>query len=89
MPYQEAPSPPMTPELARACERAAHVILSDGGVLKAGRAALYVFAQLGFPRTARILGWVPFIWGVELAYYIVARNRRFFSRFLFRPRAPR
>ena len=75
----------MTPQLRAACERAAHVILADGRILRAGQAALFVLSQVGFPWTAGILRWPPFIWLVELGYYIVARNRRFFGRFLFRP----
>ncbi len=74
----------MTPELREACGRAMHVITSDGRVLKAGRASLFILSQVGFRWFARVMGWVPFIWFVELGYYIVARNRHFFSRFLFR-----
>lgn len=84
MPYQEAPSPPMTPALRQACARAVHVITTDGKVLRAGRACLFVFAGLDWRRTAFVLGLPPFIWLVELGYAIVARNRPFFSRFLFR-----
>jgi hypothetical protein len=32
----------------------------------------------------RLAGRRPFIWLVELGYWIVARNRPFFGRFLFR-----
>jgi len=74
----------MTPELAEACERAVHVLHADGTVLKAGRAALFILSQVGFRWAARILGTVPLVWFVELGYSIVARNRRFFSRFMFR-----
>ena len=75
----------MTPELRAACGRSAHVIHPDGTTLKAGRAALFVLSQVGFRWIASVLSVVPFIWFVELGYYILARNRRFFSRFLFRP----
>ncbi len=74
----------MTPELRRACVRAAHVVFPDGHTMKSGRAALFVLSQVGFQWPAAILALPPFIWFVELAYYVVARNRRFFSRFLFR-----
>jgi predicted DCC family thiol-disulfide oxidoreductase YuxK len=86
VPYQEAPSPPMTPDLAAACERAMHVVKTDGTILRAGRAALYVLGAIGWRRRARVLSWPPLVWFVELGYFIVARNRRFFSRFLFRRR---
>ena len=84
VPYQKAPSPPMTPEIHRACERAIHVITPEGAILRAGRASLYVLAEIGWPRLARILRMVPFVWAIELGYWIVARNRRFFARFMFR-----
>jgi predicted DCC family thiol-disulfide oxidoreductase YuxK len=84
MPYQEAPSPPMSPELREACARAFHVVRADGQVLRAGRAALYVLARLGHPVWARVLALPPLVWGVELGYWLLARNRRLFSRVLFR-----
>lgn len=79
----------MTPELRVACERAVHVVRADGQILKAGRATLFVLSQVGFPLLARVLGWPPFIWFIELGYYIVARNRRLFGRFLFRDHTTR
>ena len=74
----------MTPELRAACARAVHVITSDGKILRAGRASLFVLDQLGYHRFARLFAWPPLLWLVELGYCLVARNRRFFSRFLFR-----
>lgn len=85
VPYQEAPSPPMTPALADACERSIHVIRSDGGMLRGGRAILFVWSELGIRWPQRLFGWPPMIWLVELGYLIVARNRHVFSRLLFRP----
>ena len=84
LPYQEAPSPPMTPALRAACARAFHVVRADGTVLRAGAAALYVLKQLGHPALAELLGLPPLSWAVELGYWVVARNRRLFSRLLFR-----
>ncbi len=83
VPYQEAPSPPMTPDLYRACDRAVHVVRPDGVVLRAGRAVLYLLECVGWGWRARLFSLPPFIWAVELGYAIVAKNRRFFSRFLF------
>jgi predicted DCC family thiol-disulfide oxidoreductase YuxK len=84
LPYQEAPSPPMTPELRAACARAFHVVTQDGRVLGAGRAALHVLARLGHPRLAQLLSLPPLVWAVELGYWLVARNRQLFSKLLFR-----
>ena len=82
--YQDAPSPPMTESLRRACADALHVIDGEGGVLRAGRALLFILGALGYPRTARVLGSVPLVWGVELVYRAVAHNRQRISRFVFR-----
>ena len=74
----------MTPALRDACARAVHVVRPDGSVLRAGRASLHVLGAVGYRRLARVLAWPPLVWFVELGYFLVARNRRFFSRFLFR-----
>ena len=86
VPYQKAPSPPMTPELYAACARAIHVITPENRVLRAGRACLYIADVIGLHLLARVMSLPPLIWGVEIAYRIVAANRYFFSRVLF-PRA--
>lgn len=83
MPYQEAPSPPMTPQLAADCDRALYVVHPDGSMTRAGRAILYMLGAVGYPGTARVLGSRPIVWFVELGYWLVARNRHVFSRFLF------
>lgn len=88
VPYQEAPSPPMTPELSEACARAVHVITTDGRVFRAGRATLFVLGQVGWPCTARVLSLPPFVWIVELAYHLVATNRHLISKILIRDRGP-
>ena len=82
--YQDAPRLPMTDHLARRCERAVHVLTSEGKILSAGRASVYVLTQIGYPRLGRIGSLPPFIWIVELGYWLVARNRHVFSRWLFR-----
>ena len=74
----------MTPELAEACARAVHVVTADGRILRAGRATLFVLERCGYRWTARFMRLPPMVWGAELAYLVVARNRRFFARFLFR-----
>jgi len=84
VPYQEAPRPPMTDALARSCTRSVHVITPEGPVLSAGRAILCVLSLIGYRGLARLFAFPPLVWCVELGYWIVARNRRFFSHFLFR-----
>ncbi len=84
VPYQDAPSPPMTESLRRECADALHVIDGEGGVQRGGRALLFILGVLGYPRTARMLGSVPLVWGVELVYRGVAHNRQRISRFVFR-----
>lgn len=74
----------MTPELYEACKRAVHVFTPDGRILRAGRASLFVLGRIGWPRAAFLASLPPFIWLVELGYRLVARNRSFFSKILFR-----
>lgn len=76
----------MTPELNEACARAIHVVRADGTRLRAGRATLFILEHVGWGWFARFLAWPPMIWFVELFYWLVARNRMFFSRFLFTKR---
>ncbi len=84
VPYQEAPRPPMTEALAARCAHAVHVITPEGRVLAAGRASLLVLETIGFRRLAALFSRRPLIWLVEIVYWIVARHRPFFGRFLFR-----
>ena len=74
----------MTEALYERCARAIHVIAPDGHILRAGKAVLFLLEHCGYQRTARVLRIPPLVWLVELGYWIVARNRRFFARFLFR-----
>ena len=83
MPAQQMPSPPMTPELAQACDEAVHIVCPDGTLLRAGYGSLYVLRSVGWWWVTPLM-WPPLLWLVELAYWCIARNRIFFSRFLFR-----
>ncbi len=74
----------MTPELAVACQRAVHVLTTDGRTLRAGRASVFVLGELGWRRAEWLFSKAPFIWAIELGYWTVARNRTFFSWFLIR-----
>lgn len=80
MPYQQCPSPPMTPELRDACSRALHVISVEGEVLRAGAACLFVLRVLGWRNAARVLSLPPLLVATELGYRLVAANRRHISR---------
>jgi predicted DCC family thiol-disulfide oxidoreductase YuxK len=74
----------MTPQLYQACQRAVHVIKTDGDILKAGRASLFVLEKIGYPRWfIRPFTWPPLVWFTELGYRIVANHRSFFGKFLF------
>ncbi|MDG2050742.1 MAG: DCC1-like thiol-disulfide oxidoreductase family protein [Myxococcota bacterium] len=83
VPYQQAPSPPMTPTLARACRKSLYVIHPDGNQTRAGRAILFLFEAIGFKRLARLGSRRPLVWAIEFGYWLVARNRQIVSRFLF------
>lgn len=74
----------MTPELRKACKRAIHVVLPDGKILRAGRAGLFILGQSGYPILARIAGWTPFVWGVEIVYWLIARYRGKLYKWFFR-----
>lgn len=82
IPYQDVPSPPMTPALRDACRSAVHVRTVDGRWLRGGRASLYVLERIGWPRLARLAARPPFVWVVDAAYKVIAGNRAFFSRLL-------
>lgn len=84
-PYQRVPSPPMTPQLYERCGRAVQLVQPDGSVLSAGRAVLAALRIIGWRRTAAVFSLPPFVWAVETGYWMVARNRSFFTRLLFRP----
>jgi predicted DCC family thiol-disulfide oxidoreductase YuxK len=83
LPYQDAPRPPMDDALEAACANAVHVLSLDGRRLRAGRAILFIYAELGWRSSAGLASYPPFIWAVEFGYWLVARNRMFFSRYLF------
>jgi hypothetical protein len=75
----------MTPALREQARKAVQVITVDGHQLSAGRAILFALEETGWhPGAARLAARRPFIWLVEIGYRVVARNRAFFGRFLFR-----
>ncbi|MFT4040401.1 MAG: DCC1-like thiol-disulfide oxidoreductase family protein [Thermomicrobiales bacterium] len=89
VPYQDLPTPPMTPALRQQAEHAVQVITSQGQQLSGGRAVLYALQVVGWrPALVRLAQRRPLVWGVELGYWIVARNRDRFSRVFFRAGSP-
>jgi predicted DCC family thiol-disulfide oxidoreductase YuxK len=75
----------MTPALREQARRAVQVMTADGRQLSAGRAVLYVLEEIGWhPTIVRLAARRPFIWATEFGYWMVAHNRSFFGRFLFR-----
>ena len=75
----------MTPALYARAERAVQVLAADGRRFEAGRAVLFVLDQIGWhPRLVRLAQRRPLVWLVEIGYRLVARNRGFFGRSLFR-----
>ena len=94
LPYQDAPDPPVSPEIRAACADSLHVIDVDGTVYNGMRGLLFVAERIGWPRSSRLLALPPMIWVGELGYVFMANNRPLFARFLFRsetggPFAPR
>jgi hypothetical protein len=76
----------MTTALREQARKAVQVMTTDGRQLSAGRAVLFVLEEIGWHASmVRLAGRRPFIWAIELGYWIVARNRSVFGRFLFRP----
>ena len=75
----------MSPALREQARKAVRVMTADGHQLSTGRAILFVLEEIDWhPSMVRLARRRPFIWAVELGYWIVARNRSFFGRFLFR-----
>jgi len=83
-PYQDTPSPPMTPELRERAKRAVQVVKPDGSIIEAGRAAAYILETIGWTLSARLMMFPVFRPLTEWGYRRVANNRQFFGRFLFR-----
>lgn len=79
MPYQEQA---LSAELRSACARSIHLVHPDGRMERGGLAVLSILQALGWWWVLPFR-WPPMIWVVELMYRVVARNRLFFSRFLF------
>ncbi len=84
VPYQDVPSPPMTETFRARCGRSIQLFLPGRPALSGGKAALAVLSLLGWKKTAACLSLPPLVWGVDVLYRLVARNRWFLGRVLFR-----
>ena len=84
IPFQNAPSPPMTSEMYERSRRTVQVVLPDGRAIEAGRAVAFVFEKLGYIRLAGLMTARPFMPLTEWCYRWVARNRRWLGKLLFR-----
>ena len=72
----------MNEVLYEECQKSICVVTTGGKVLNRGRAVIHIFSKIGYGWSK--LGLVPpLIYLVDLGYMFVARNRFFFSRFLF------
>lgn len=80
-PYQEAD---LSPQLREECSQAIHVIKSNGEIVKAGQAAMFLGRFTKWNRLARIGEWPIFLPFVEIGYKIVADNRPLFSKFVMK-----
>ena len=82
-PYQNTPSPPMTPDLEQMARGAVVVVGPAGQRISGGRAVLFVLGKLGWKRTARIMSAGPMAVITEWGYRRVANNRALIGRMLF------
>lgn len=82
LPFQAAPTPPMTPELRERCAESLQVVTSDGETLAAGQAVARIMSALGWRRLAWLARRRPGSWFLDIGYRLVARHRRRLSRWL-------
>jgi len=75
VPYQEVPSPLMTPLLTRQYQRSVQLILPAGRMLSGGGAVLGVLSILGWKKSYTIISLLPLSFIVEIVYRLISRNR--------------
>lgn len=81
--FQDAPTPPMTPELREMSRRAVQVVTAEGLRLSAGEACAFVLESIGYRKLGRIMQVRLLRPLVEWGYRRVANNRDFFGRLIF------
>ena len=82
--FQNAPSPPMRPGLEERCLRELVVVAPDGRELGGARAVFFALRGTSLGWLAAWWSLPPFVWLASGAYALVARNRGFLSKTLFR-----
>ena len=83
--YQGCPSPPMTPKLREESARAMQVITNTGEQISGGKSVLFVLETVGrYPWLMKAASKPPLVWLIDTGYKVVARNRQYFSRMMFR-----
>gem|GEM_PF-2047405 len=81
VPYSSLPPEVQKQIPLQALNRSIHVLTAEGQVLRGGQAVLFIGEVLGYcPALLRWLKRPPFVWGVEMAYWVVARLRHPLSR---------
>lgn len=82
--FQLCPSPPMHPDLYERCKSALYVVTESGMELRGAKAVLFLYELTGWGFFAKLLGTPPFLWIIQLGYWLVARNRGLISKWFFK-----
>ncbi|MBT4429541.1 MAG: DUF393 domain-containing protein [Nitrospinaceae bacterium] len=80
VPYQEVPIPPMSKALREQCQRAIQLISPGQSPVSAGQAFLEILSLLGWKKSATVMSAAPFVYAVEILYWLIARNRWLIGR---------
>lgn len=83
IPFQDCPTPPMTPEIFEGATSAVYVVSKEGQTYRGADAAFFILARTGWGWFARFLALPPFIWFARMAYSVVAKNRGWISQRFF------
>ena len=81
IPYQDAPSPPMTPAFRVQAARAVQVVTAEGTCYSGASAVMFALESVGWHAgIARSLRKRPLRWGADALYWLIARNRSRLAR---------
>lgn len=76
IPYQQAPSPPMTPALRLQARQAVQVVTPDNRQFSGAAAILFALESVGWHAgVMRNLRRKPCLWAAQVGYRVVARYR--------------
>lgn len=73
----------MNPALLERCKFELGLVTADGREMMGARAVLFILEATGWGWFARMLSYPPFIWVLQIGYWIVARNRGLISKVFF------